>query len=85
MKSGLRAGVELVVAVVASVAAALSWTSTRSVIEVAPVADGQPPTTSVIYDPQQLALTLLLATVAGICVVVALARLRRSRSAKPTS
>lgn len=85
MNTAFRGGLELVVAVVAALAAALSWTATRSVIEVAPVADGQPPTMSVIYDPQQLVLTLLLATVAGIFVVVALTRLRRSRSAKPTS
>ncbi|OBI95371.1 hypothetical protein [Mycobacterium asiaticum] len=85
MNTAFRGGLELVVAVVAALAAAFSWAATRSVIEVAPVADGQPPTTSVIYDPQQLVLTLLLATVAGIFVVVALTRLRRSRSAKPTS
>jgi hypothetical protein len=52
------------------------------VIAVAPVAEGQPTTMSVVYDPQQLLLTLLLATVAGIFIVVGVARMRR---VKPTS
>lgn len=77
-----RAVVELVLAAVAFVATGFSWLHTRSTIAVAPVTDGQPPTTSVVYDPQQLVLTLLLATVAGILVVLGVARLRR---AKPTS
>jgi hypothetical protein len=51
---------------------------TRSTVAVAPVADGQPATMSVVYDPQQLVLTLLLATVAGVLVVVGVTRLRRS-------
>ncbi|OBK10649.1 hypothetical protein [Mycobacterium asiaticum] len=85
MNRGVRAGLELIVAVAALVATVLSWAATRSVIQVAPVAEGQPPTTSVIYDPQQLVLTLSLATVAGIFAVVAVARMRRSGSVKPTS
>ena len=37
---------------------------------VAPVVDGQPVTTSVVYDPSLLLLTLLLATAAGMLMVV---------------
>ena len=78
MNVGFRAVVELVLAAAAMVASALSWTDTRSVIAVAPVADGQPTTMSVVYDPQLLLLTLLLATLAGILVVVGVARMRRA-------
>ncbi|RUP02050.1 MAG: hypothetical protein EKK34_26270 [Mycobacterium sp.] len=77
-----RAIVELALAAAALVATGFSWLQTRSTIAVAPVADGQPTTMSVVYDPQQLVLTLLLATVAGIFAVLGLIRLRR---AKPTS
>ena len=45
---------------------------------VAPVAAGQPVTTSVVYDPPLLLLTLLLATAAGMLAVVGTARLRRA-------
>jgi hypothetical protein len=77
-----RAVVELVLAGAALVATGISWMATRSEIPVAPVADGQPATVSLVYDPPQLVLTLFLATVAGILAVVGLARCRR---AKPTS
>lgn len=77
-----RAAVELALAAAALVATGFSWLQTRSTVAVAPVADGQPATMSVVYDPQQLVLTLLLATAAGILAVIGVARLRR---AKPTS
>ncbi|MBI2701534.1 MAG: hypothetical protein CK429_16240 [Mycobacterium sp.] len=73
-----RAVVELGLAAVALVATGFSWLQTRSTVAVAPVADGQPATMSVVYDPQQLVLTLLLATVAGVLVVLGVTRLRRS-------
>ena len=78
-----RAVIELVLAGVAAVATGLCWLQTRSTIAVAPVAEGQPTTVSVVYHPQQLVLTLSLATVAGIFAVVGVARLRRR--ATPTS
>ena len=46
---------------------------------VVPVTDGQPVTMSVVYHPQLLVLTLLLATVAGVFAVVGTVRLRRAR------
>ncbi|AYE98556.1 hypothetical protein C0J29_04600 [Mycobacterium paragordonae] len=58
---------------------AFSWLQTRSTVAVAPVADGQPATMSVVYDPQQLVLTLMLATVAGIFAVLGVVRIRRAK------
>ncbi|MDT5167393.1 MAG: hypothetical protein QOD02_708 [Mycobacterium sp.] len=73
-----RAVVELVVAAAAAVGCAVSWSAVRSTVAVAPVVAGQPVTTSVVYDPPLLLLTLLLATVAGMLAVVGTARLRRA-------
>ncbi|MDT5304366.1 MAG: hypothetical protein QOE48_29 [Mycobacterium sp.] len=74
----LRAVVELGVAAAAAVGCAVSWSAVRSTVAVAPVVAGQPVTTSVVYDPPLLLLTLLLATVAGMLAVVGTARLRRA-------
>lgn len=74
----IRAVVELLLAVAAFAGCAFSWLSVRHTITVAPVAKGQPVTTSVVYDPSLLLLTLLLATAAGMFAVVGTARLRRS-------
>ena len=72
-----RAVIELVAAGAAAVGCAISWSAVRSTVAVAPVTAGQPVTTSVVYDPPLLLLTLLLATVAGILAVAGTARLRR--------
>jgi hypothetical protein len=72
-----RAFIELALACTAVVGCAISWSEVRSTVAVAPVADGQPVTTSVAYDPPLLLLTLLLATAAGMLAVVGVARLRR--------
>jgi hypothetical protein len=78
-----RAFVELALAAAAVLGCAASWSGVRATVPVAPVAEGQPVTTSVVYDPQLLLLTLLLATAAGILAVVGVARLRRaSRTAR---
>lgn len=77
MSGRYRAFVELAFACTALVAAGVSWAHTRSLVAVAPVVDGQPVTTSVVFHPGQLVLTLLLATVAGILTVVGMTRLRR--------
>jgi hypothetical protein len=73
----MRARVELVVAVVAAVGCVLSWLAARTTVVVAPVLDGEPMTSSVVYNPPLLVLSLLLATVAGVLVVVGIARSRR--------
>jgi NO-binding membrane sensor protein with MHYT domain len=72
-----RALVELVLAGAALVGAGLSWSHAHRTVGVAPIADGQPFTTSVVYDPQLLLLALLLAAAAGMLTVVGVARLRR--------
>lgn len=75
----MRATVELLLAVVAAVGCVLSWLSAGSTVVVAPVLDGEPKTTSVVYSPPLLVLSLILATAAGALAVVAIARLRRAR------
>jgi hypothetical protein len=74
-----RAALELTLAAVALLGCALSWSNTRSTRAVGPIADGQPTTMSVVFDPQWVMLTFLLATVAGVLAVVGTARLRRRR------
>jgi hypothetical protein len=73
-----RALIELVLACAAVAGCAVSWSGVRSTVAVAPVADGQPATTSVVYDPSLLLLTLLLATAAGMLAVIGAAQLRRA-------
>jgi hypothetical protein len=46
-------------------------------VVVAPVLEGEPQTTSVVYSPPLLGLSLFLATVAGVFAVLGIARLRR--------
>jgi NO-binding membrane sensor protein with MHYT domain len=80
MKTRFRALAEFVLAGAALVAAGLSWLHARYVVAVAPIADGQPPTASLVYNPQLLLLTLVLATTAAVLAVVGAARLRRSKA-----
>ena len=80
-----RALVELGLACAALVGAGVSWSQARHTVGVAPIADGQPSTTSLVYDPQLLLLTLVLATTAGVLAVVGMARLRRERRARPSA
>ena len=72
-----RAVIELALAVAAALGCVVSWVQSRSRVEVAPITDGQPTTTSIDYYPPLLVLALVLATLAGILVVFGLARLRR--------
>jgi hypothetical protein len=74
-----RAGLELVLALAALAGAGVSWLHARHWVGVAPIADGQPSTSSLVYDPQQLLLAMLLLTLAGVLLVVGAARLRRTR------
>jgi hypothetical protein len=87
MRANRRATIELLLAVVAAAGCVLCWLAASSTIEVAPVLEGEPMTTSVVYSPLLLALSLLLATVAGVLVVVGTARLRRGteRGARPVA
>lgn len=79
MRGRYRALVELALACAALAGAGVSWSHARFTRGVGPIAEGQPYTTSLVYDPQLLLLTMLLAIIAGLLVVVGVARLRRSR------
>ena len=77
MTDRARAVAELALAVLAAAGCAVSWAQSRSTVQVAPIADGQPATTSITYYAPLLVLALVLATLAGVLVVVGVARLRR--------
>ncbi|GAA4291160.1 hypothetical protein GCM10023161_36980 [Mycobacterium paraffinicum] len=74
--------VELGLACAAFVGAGVSWSRSHHPVAVAPIADGQPFTTSTVYDPQLLLLTLLLLTSAGVLAVVGTTRHLRERRPK---
>ena len=80
-----RALIELGLAFFALAAASVTWAHARHTVTVAPVADGQPVTTSLVYHPQVLVLTLVLITTAGVLEVVGVARLWRERGSRPSS
>ncbi len=77
MTARRRATLELLLAVAAAIGCVLCWLAASSTIEVAPILEGEPMTTSVDYSAPLLGLSLLLATVAGVLAVLAVARLRR--------
>lgn len=76
MISRYRAGAQLGLACVAFVGCVVSWTHARTLVAVAPIADGQPATMSAVYDPQLLLLALVLAAAAGVLAVLGITRLR---------
>ncbi|MGE2727455.1 hypothetical protein [Mycolicibacterium pulveris] len=82
MRAPVRAVVELVLAVAAAIGCVLSWLAASSTVTVAPVLEGEPATTSVVYSAPLLGLSLLLATVAGVLAVLGIARLRGRSPAK---
>jgi hypothetical protein len=77
MTNRLRATIELVLAAAALIGSVLSWLAADSTADVAPVIDGEPVKTSTVYDPSLVTLALLLVTIAGVLLVVGMARLRR--------
>ncbi|WP_066898053.1 hypothetical protein [Mycolicibacterium houstonense] len=72
-----RAVLELIVAAAAAVGCVLSWIAAATTIEVAPVLDGEPSTTAISYSAPMLVLSLALAGLAGVLIVLGVARLRR--------
>lgn len=78
----VRALIELAIAAAVLLAAVATATQVCSTVEVAPVMDGEPVTTSVVYHPPQLLLTLVLLTAAGVLAVVGAARWGRGRTAR---
>ena len=77
MNGRFRAALELGLSCLAVIGCALSWLQAHTVVLVAPIADGQPETRSVVYDPQLLLLALVLAMTAGVLMVLGIARRRR--------
>lgn len=73
-----RAILELVLAVAAAVGCVASWVGAQSTVVIAPVANGEPSTTSVEYYAPLLFLAFVLGTLAGVLAVVGVARWRRS-------
>jgi hypothetical protein len=71
---------QLVLAAIAAVGAAGCWSQVRSWVDVAPITDGQPPTVSVVYNPPLMMLSWLLATAAGVLLVLSISGLRRGRT-----
>ena len=72
---------QLVLALAAAGGAVLAWLAVKSFVDVAPVAEGQPATVSVVYDPPLMMLAWLLGTTAGVLAVLGVAGLRRGRGA----
>ncbi len=81
--NGTRHFVQLILSVIAAVGAGFAWSHVRSWVDVAPITDGQPATVSVVYDPPLMMLTWLLATAAGVLLVLGLSGLRRTGGKRP--
>ncbi len=75
----MRHAVQLLLALASAAGAALCWSGVRSLVDVPPIADGQPATVAVVYDPPLMLLAWLLATAAGVLAVLGSAGLRRAR------
>ena len=75
----MRHVTQLVLAVLAAVGAGMCWMRVKSLVDVAPIADGQPATVSVVYDPAMMTLAMVLATTAGVLAVLGVAGLRRRK------
>ena len=73
-----RAVLELLLAGCAAVGCVLTWLAASSEVAVAPVLEGEPTMTSMVYYPPLLTLSLLFANAAGVLAVVGVARLRRA-------
>jgi ABC-type antimicrobial peptide transport system permease subunit len=80
MTARYRALAELGLACAALVGCVVSWLQARSMVAVAPIADGQPVTVSVVYYPPLLLLSLVLGAAAGVLAVIGAARLRCASS-----
>jgi hypothetical protein len=85
VKGSRRAIVELVLALIAAIGCVLSWLASISTMNVPPIIEGEPSTTSSVYSPPLLTLALLLATGAGVLAVLGVARLRRARHRGPAA
>lgn len=80
MSPRLLAVIELVLATLAAIGCAAAFIASRSIMDVAPIADGEPATTSVVFYPPTLGISFVLLTIAGLLTVAGVARLRRAGS-----
>lgn len=72
--------VQLVLAAAGVAVAALLWPATSTPVDIAPVTDGEPASVSIVYHAPVLLLVWLLATTAGVLVVLGVAGVRRRRA-----
>lgn len=79
----MRHVVQLALAVAAAAGAVLCWLRVTSLVDVAPVTDGQPATVSVVYNPPLMLTVWLLAVAAGVLAVLGVAGLVRRRAGRP--
>ena len=77
MNARRRALLEMVLAVAAAVGCVASWVAARRPATAAPITPGEPEIVVTVYSAPLLVLALLLAMVAGVLIVVGVARLRR--------
>lgn len=68
---------QLVLALAAGAGAVRCWQRVTSLVDVAPVTEGQPATVSVVYDPPLMLAAWLLAVIAGVLAVLGVAGLLR--------
>lgn len=80
MKNRTFAIFQLVLAAAAAGGTVLTWLAAGSLEAVAPVLDGEPTKSTVVYDPGLIASALILATLTGVLAVTGVARLRSSWS-----
>jgi hypothetical protein len=78
VKNRTLAILELVLAGAAAAGAVSTWLAAGSFELVAPILDGEPSKSTVVYDPGLIAMALILATVAGVLAVAGVVRLRRT-------
>jgi hypothetical protein len=69
---------QLALALAAAVGCVWSWIAARAPMSVPPILDGEPWTTQDAYSAPLIGLSLLLATMAGVLIVLGVARLRRA-------
>jgi hypothetical protein len=79
MRGKTIAIIELSVALLAVIGGVWSWLKAATATTIEPVIAGEPVKASVGYDPSLLSLSLVLATIAGVLVVLGVGRWRGSR------
>jgi hypothetical protein len=67
--------IELLLAVAAAVGSVLSWIYASATVSVPPILEGEPWTTQVDYNAPLVLMSLMLATIAGVLIVLAVVRM----------